>query len=148
MRFELKRFRELTNEELYRLLRLRSEVFVVEQACPYQDLDGKDQEALHLLGYENGNLVAYSRLFEPDENQNHAVIGRVVVNPNERKKLYGKKLMTESITQIRKLFGNVDIILSAQHYLLRFYNQLGFKEYGEIYLEDDIPHINMINKVN
>ena len=139
-----KNFQELTTQELYDLLQLRSEVFVVEQDCVYQDVDGKDQKALHILGFKEKKLVAYTRLFKPGDYFENASIGRVVVALKERQHKYGYDIMIASITAIKKKYNETKIHISAQCYLKRFYNNLGFIEIGEEYLEDGIPHIGMV----
>ncbi len=139
-----KTFNELTTEELYDLLQLRSEVFVVEQDCVYQDVDGKDQKALHILGYNAQKLVAYTRIFKPGYYFKEASIGRVVVRAHERKFKYGYTIMNASIEAIKNQYNETTIRISAQTYLKQFYNNLDFYEVGEEYLEDGIPHINMI----
>jgi len=139
-------FNELSIVELYDLLQLRSEVFVVEQDCVYQDIDGKDQKALHVLGYKNETLVAYTRLFKSGDYFNKASIGRVVVAKNERQFKYGYDIMKASIETIKKHYNETEIKISAQCYLKRFYNNLDFFEVGEEYLEDGIPHIAMIKR--
>ncbi|WP_299548974.1 GNAT family N-acetyltransferase [Seonamhaeicola sp.] len=139
-----KSFSELTTRELYDLLQLRSEVFVVEQNCVYQDIDGKDQNALHVLGYKEGILVAYTRIFKPGDYFEDASIGRVVVAKDQRKYKYGYHIMEASIQAVNQHFNLSKIKISAQVYLKTFYNNLGFNEVGEEYLEDDIPHIVMI----
>ena len=138
-----KTFQKLTTTELYDLLQLRSEVFVVEQDCVYQDVDGKDDIALHVLGYKNERLVAYTRIFKPRDYFEEASIGRVVVAEKERQYKYGYDIMKASITAIKKHFNTTKITISAQVYLKRFYNNLEFTEVGETYLEDGIPHIKM-----
>ncbi|WP_053990676.1 GNAT family N-acetyltransferase [Mangrovimonas sp. TPBH4] len=140
----IKYFSELSVEELYALLRLRSEVFVVEQDCVYQDVDNKDQKALHVLGYEGDTLVAYTRLFKAGDYFNEASIGRVVVATNRRKHKYGYQIMESSIEAISNYFNEDIIKISAQCYLQQFYNNLGFREIGDSYLEDGIPHIAML----
>lgn len=140
----VKSYQDLSPEELYALLQLRSEVFVVEQDCVYQDIDGKDQKAFHVLGFKNGNLIAYSRVFAPGDYFKEASIGRVVVKASERKHQYGYDIMKASIKAIEKQFKETTIKVSAQTYLKRFYNTLGFFEIGEEYLEDGIPHVAMI----
>lgn len=140
----IKSFNELTIEQLYDLLQLRSEVFVVEQDCVYQDVDGKDQKALHVLGYKNDQLVAYTRIFKAGDYFAEASIGRVVVRANTRKFKYGYAIMNASIEAIKTNFRDTKIRISAQTYLKHFYNELEFYEVGEEYLEDGIPHINMI----
>ena len=139
-----KNFQELTTQELYDLLQLRSEVFVVEQDCVYQDVDGKDQKALHILGFKEKKLVAYTRLFKPGDYFENASIGRVVVALKERQHKYGYDIMIASITAIKNKYNETKIHISAQCYLKRFYNNLGFIEIGEEYLEDGIPHIGMV----
>lgn len=139
-----KSFDQLNTMELYKLLQLRSEVFVVEQDCVYQDIDDKDQQALHILGFKNSSLVAYTRVFKPGDYFNESSIGRVVVKQNERNHSYGYDIMKASIGVIKNKFETSDIRISAQTYLTNFYNNLGFKKVGEEYLEDGIPHINML----
>ncbi|WP_412559580.1 GNAT family N-acetyltransferase [Winogradskyella sp. MIT101101] len=144
LEIKTKTFQELNTKELYDLLQLRSEVFVVEQDCVYQDIDGKDQKALHVLGYRDRKLVAYTRIFKPGDYFDEASIGRVVVKENARQCKYGYDIMTASIQAIKDYYDESKIRISAQIYLKRFYNNLNFKEVGEEYLEDGIPHINMI----
>ena len=136
-------FSSLNTDQLYRLLQLRSEVFVVEQDCVYQDLDGKDKKALHILGTVEGNIVAYTRVFKPGDYLEKAAIGRVVVASDFRKRDFGKAIMQASIAAVENHFNTTAIGLSAQTYLLNFYNDLGFSALGETYLEDGIPHIYM-----
>lgn len=145
LRFTRCSFNELTTAELYTILQLRAEVFVVEQQCPYQDLDNKDLQAYHLCGWMDETLVAYARLLPagvsyPDASS----IGRVVSKPSFRTRGLGKQLMEEAIRQTEALFPGFPITISAQHYLLRFYESFGFKARGDVYLEDDIPHQEMI----
>ncbi len=136
-------FPSLNTDQLYGLLQLRSEVFVVEQDCVYQDIDGKDQKALHVLGTVEGNIVAYTRIFKPGDYLEKAAIGRVVVASDFRKRDFGKAIMQASIAAVENYFNTTAIGLSAQTYLLNFYNDLGFSALGETYLEDGIPHIYM-----
>lgn len=143
MRIEIKKLQELTAEQLYDILQLRSEVFVVEQDCVYQDMDGKDHKALHIIGYEDKEVVAYTRIFKSGDYFDEASIGRVVVKSTERKFGYGLDIMKASIAAVEKHFKDNTIHLSAQCYLIKFYNSLGFKEVGKEYLEDGIPHIGM-----
>lgn len=140
----VKNFDELSTKELYGLLQLRSEIFVVEQDCAYQDLDGKDQKALHIIGTKNNTIVAYARIFKAGDYLAQACIGRVVVKNGERKHGYGIAIMKASIKAVEEQFGESSIALSAQTYLKRFYNSLGFQEKGGEYLEDGIPHVIMI----
>ena len=144
LKIEIKSFKELTKDHLYKLLQLRSEVFVVEQDCVYQDIDGKDQKALHVLGFKNDKIIAYTRIFKPGDYFEEASIGRVVVAKNEREHKYGFYIMNVSVETIKKYFNETLIKISAQVYLKNFYNSLGFKTVGDEYLEDDIPHIAMI----
>lgn len=140
----VKKFQELTTQELYDLLQLRSEVFVVEQDCVYQDVDGKDQKALHVLGYIENKLVAYTRMFKPGDYFAEAGIGRVVVKETQRHHKYGNYIMEVSIQAVLQKYDVSEIRISAQTYLKSFYNNLGFIEVGEEYLEDGIQHINML----
>ena len=146
MIWKLKSFDELTTVELYYILRLRNEVFIVEQNCPYQDLDNKDLKAWHLMGMKENRLLAYSRLLAPGISYSESSIGRVVSSPMERKTGIGKKLMEESIQQIGNLFQTDIIRIGAQLYLKKFYESFGFIQDGETYLEDNIPHIIMLRK--
>jgi ElaA protein len=139
-----KSFSELTTFELYQILRLRSEVFVVEQDCVYQDVDDKDQKALHIIGFKNNKVVAYTRIFKPGDYFKNASIGRVVVAKNEREFGYGHVIMKHSINAIKNHFNETTIKISAQTYLKKFYESHGFTKIGEEYLEDGIPHIGML----
>lgn len=139
-----KTFQELTTNELYQILQLRSEVFVVEQDCVYQDIDGKDAKALHVLGIKNDILVAYTRIFKPGFYFEEASIGRVVVKKTERKHQYGYDIMRASMEAIKNTYNETTIKISAQTYLKTFYTNLGFQEVGDGYLEDGIPHIGMV----
>ncbi|HEY8660862.1 MAG TPA: GNAT family N-acetyltransferase [Hanamia sp.] len=146
--WQCKTFSELTNEELYRILQLRNEVFVVEQNCAYQDCDGKDLKAYHLTGWENDTLVAYSRLLPKGVSYPDAAsIGRVVTSPLYRRQNSGRQLMINSIENIYKLFGKVPIMIGAQLYLKKFYESFSFIQTGAVYLEDGIEHITMKKKV-
>jgi len=148
LEFKLKAFNELTRDELYTLLRLRSEVFVVEQNCVYQDIDNKDQKALHVLGYFEDELVAYTRLFAPGDYFELASIGRVIIKESYRNRKWGLLLMKESIRQLEFHYKVNTIKISAQCYLENFYESLGFKGFGKQYLEDGIPHLEMIRTKN
>ena len=143
LEWKIKRFDAFSSQELYNLLQLRSEVFVVEQNCVYQDIDGKDEKALHLIGEDNGKIVAYARLFKPNYYFEQASIGRVVVKKSYRVKKLGHLLMREAIQVIETHFEETKITISAQLYLKKFYESHGFVQTSEIYLEDDIPHIEM-----
>ncbi|MDT0642705.1 GNAT family N-acetyltransferase [Zunongwangia sp. F363] len=144
MEIEIKEFPDLNLEELYEILQLRSEIFVVEQDCVYQDIDGKDQKALHILGKKEGKIVAYTRCFDNGFYFEEAAIGRVLVKMEERKYGYGHKIMQASIAAIKERFKTENIKLSAQQYLIKFYESHGFSTTGEGYLEDGIPHIAMV----
>jgi ElaA protein len=139
-----KSFSELSTKELYDILQLRAEVFVVEQNCVYQDIDGKDEKALHVIGFKNDKIVAYCRIFKPGDYFEKASIGRVVVAKNERKFGYGHVIFEQSVEAVKKYFNETSIKISAQLYLKKFYESHGFVQVGEGYLEDDIPHIAMI----
>lgn len=141
--FNWYKFSELTVEQLYAILVLRSDTFVVEQRCVYLDPDGKDIFALHLLGMEKGSLVVYLRLFPPTDIENFVVFGRVVTARSSRGKGYGKKLLQELLVYCDVNFPEIRIQCSAQDHLKRFYTGLGFKAYGKAYDEDGIPHIAM-----
>ncbi|WP_353777145.1 GNAT family N-acetyltransferase [Winogradskyella sp. 3972H.M.0a.05] len=140
----VKTYSELTKDNLYDMFQLRSEVFVVEQDCVYQDIDGKDKKALHVLGYKNNELVAYTRIFKPGDYFEESSIGRVVVREKERKFKYGYDIMRASVEAIKTHYNTNLIKISAQTYLKRFYNNLGFNKVGEEYLEDNIPHVAML----
>ena len=146
MKVEIKKFHELGVQELYDILQLRSEVFVMEQDCVYQDLDGKDELALHIIGYKNKKVVAYTRVFRAGDYFKEASIGRVVVRKSERQFGFGLQIMQASIAVIEQNFGSTPIHISAQKYLTKFYSSLGFKKVGEEYLEDGIPHLAMIKE--
>lgn len=144
MQVRIKNFEDLTLNELYDLMALRSAVFVVEQDCVYQDIDGKDRKALHIIGYKEGKIVAYTRCFDKGFYFEEAAIGRVVVAKDQRKYGLGHDIMKASLKAIQDHFKTDSIKLSAQQYLVKFYQSHGFKTIGEGYLEDGIPHIAMI----
>lgn len=138
-----KSFEELTTLELYALLQLRNEVFIVEQNCPYLDVDGKDLKSYHLMAWKEDRLIAYTRLIPPGISYDEVSIGRVVNSPSVRGSGIGKELMQLSIAKIYELFGKQDIVIGAQLYLKKFYSDLGFVQEGDVYLEDNIEHILM-----
>jgi len=144
MEIEVKSFGELSTKQLYGILQLRSEVFVVEQDCVYQDIDGKDERALHIMAWEEGNLVAYARCFRAGDYFDEASIGRVLVRENYRKMGYGHEITKASIEAIKTNYKADKIKISAQVYLVIFYESHGFKTFGDRYMEDGIPHIGMI----
>jgi ElaA protein len=139
-----KKFDELNVAELYAILKLRSEVFVLEQNCVYLDPDGRDADSYHSCGWLNNELlVAYTRLMPPGSAYSDASIGRVVTAPAYRSEGYGKILMQRSIEKCFELYDTPSITIGAQQYLTKFYTDLGFKQSGDMYLEDGIPHIKM-----
>jgi ElaA protein len=147
MHWVLKKFELLTPFELYDIIKLRNEVFVVEQNCVFQDADGKDIHCHHLMGYLDKELVVYTRLVPPGISYPvHSSIGRVVSSKKVRGGGYGKLLMEKSIEIAERLFGPAPIKIGAQLYLNTFYTSLGFVNAGEIYLEDGIEHIEMIRQ--
>ena len=143
LEFKIRPFTELSGQEVYDILKLRSEVFIVEQNCIYQDIDSKDQKALHVLAYYENELAAYCRLFDAGYYFEEASIGRVIVAAKFRENKWGHDLMREAIKGIMEHFGKSQITISAQLYLKKFYESHGFVATSETYLEDDIPHIRM-----
>jgi len=141
--FKWLKFSDLTVEQLYAVLSVRSDIFVVEQNCVFLDPDGKDSFALHLLGQEENSLLAYLRLFPPGNFENNLVFGRVLVARSSRAKGYGKKLMKELLSYCDKHYPDVAIKCSAQYQLKKFYEDFGFKVVSDVYDEDGIPHIFM-----
>lgn len=144
MNIVVKEFEELNTTELYELLKLRSEIFVVEQDCVYLDVDGKDQRALHVMAYVDDILIAYARCFKQGDYFDKASIGRILVRDNYRKLGYGHKITEAAIKAIQENYNADSIKISAQVYLVMFYESHGFKTYGDRYLEDGIPHIAMV----
>lgn len=142
--WSLKKFHELSPLELYEILKLRSEVFVVEQNCVFLDMDDRDQMAHHLQGRINGQLAAVVRILPPGLAYKEPSIGRVVSSPVFRRKGVGIELMKKAIEETISLYGQVAIKIGAQLYLKKFYESFGFVQCSETYLEDDIPHIKMI----
>lgn len=140
----VKKFEELTSIEIYAIMQLRNEVFVVEQNCVYQDADNKDIASYHLMAWQGNKLVAYTRLLPPGLSYTEPSIGRVVTSASVRGNGTGRLLMQHSIAYIKKLFGNSAIKIGAQYYLKNFYSSLQFKQTSEIYLEDNIEHIEML----
>lgn len=138
------KFNDLSNLQLYSITQLREKVFIVEQDCPYLDADGKDIKAKHLMGFEKDQLMAYARLLPPGVSYEEISIGRFITDESIRGIGAGKELMKKCLEQMNKDFPGQDIRISAQKYLFRFYNSFGFKQVGEEYLEDGIPHIEML----
>ena len=146
MNVVIKKFNDLSPLELYEILQLRSEVFVVEQDCVYQDIDGNDQKALHIIGTVENKIIAYTRCFRPGDYFKEASIGRVVVKESQRKFKRGNQIMNKSIKAINDHYKTKIIKISAQCYLNKFYTNLQFKPIGEKYLEDGIPHVAMLRE--
>jgi ElaA protein len=144
MIFVCKPFADLSPAQLYDALRLRSEVFVVEQNCVFLDMDNKDQQSHHLLLYDNGQLMACARLLPPGLSYTQMSIGRIVSSPAVRGKGFGKVLVQEAIDACYRLFGTAPIKIGAQLYARAFYEQFGFVQSGEVYDEDGIDHIPML----
>jgi ElaA protein len=145
MKFSVKFFDELTTNELYKLLQLRESIFIVEQNCIYQDIDDKDQKCYHLMAYENDALVALTRLVPPKVSyEGYPSIGRVATHSEYRGKGYGRLIMEKSLEECERLFPGYNIKISAQSYLIPFYESLQFEKWGTEYLEDGLPHQAMI----
>jgi ElaA protein len=145
----LKHFKDLTASELYAIMQLRAEVFIVEQNCPYQDADGKDLKSWHLMGYSDSagsKLVVYARLLPQNVSYAEASIGRVVSSPAVRGTGAGRELMKQCIVEMKKLFGEIPIRIGAQMYLQKFYEDFEFVREGDEYDEDGIPHVIMLRK--
>ena len=147
MNWIIKSFNELTPSELYAILQLRCEVFVVEQNCPYLDEDDRDQNSYHLMGWKNDLLAAYTRILPQGLAFDEASIGRVVTSPKARGGGIGRELMQRSIKELYKLYGEVPIRIGAQLYLRQFYTTFGFSQVSEVYIEDGIEHIKMLKTI-
>ena len=141
VKFDVKKFNEIDIKTLHNIFLIRAEVFIVEQQCAYQDIDGKDTNSIHVIGKKKEEIIAYSRIM--NLNNDFCSIGRVLVKKDLRKKGLGIKLMKKSIEEVTKLYNKKKIKISAQEYLKSFYEDLGFKHTGKSYLEDGIPHIEM-----
>ena len=139
-----KKFGELSVEELYTILRLRSEIFVVEQNCVFLDMDNKDQASHHLMGWKGDQLAAYSRIVPAGISYVESSIGRIVTSPSARGNGIGRDLLQQSIKTLYDLHGKQVIRIGAQYYLKKFYESFGFRQASEIYLEDGIEHIHML----
>ena len=145
MRWILKKFQDLTVDEFHDILLLRINVFIVEQNCPYPELDDKDKIAFHLFGINKENkMIAYTRIFKPGDYYKEAACGRVVVHQDYRNQKMGFQLVEQTIIEIHKLFGNTNSKIGAQTYLNNFYQSFGFHQVGDDYIEDGIPHIHML----
>ena len=147
MQWILKKYNDLTLDEFHDILQLRIDVFVVEQNCPYPELDNKDKIAFHLFGKDkNAKLIAYTRIFKPSDYYMEAAFGRVAIHQDFRNQKLGYQLIEQAITQMEQLLGKVPIKIGAQTYLKKFYNSFDFQQIGDEYIEDGIPHIYMIKK--
>ncbi len=146
MNWKIKRFENLKVEELYNILKARNEVFIVEQQCPYEDCDNKDKEAFHLFLEEGKEIIAYLRVLRKGISYDEVSIGRVLVNKKHRGKGISREMMLKAICFIEENLNETEIRIQAQSYLVNFYRSLGFKETSEEYLEDNIPHIDMLYK--
>ncbi|PYZ92300.1 GNAT family N-acetyltransferase [Salipaludibacillus keqinensis] len=144
MNWHIKKFNELTTDELYSILRERVNVFVVEQNCPYPEIDGKDSQSYHLFVREKGKIIAYTRLLPAGISYSQASIGRVLVIEEYRNTGLGKKIMKRSIDYLHQELKENEIKIQAQEYALQFYESFGFKPVSKVYLEDDIPHVDMV----
>ncbi|MDA7802434.1 GNAT family N-acetyltransferase [Gammaproteobacteria bacterium] len=138
-----KEYKDLSSDELYAILHLRQKVFVLEQDCPYIDADYSDQDAFHLLAYKDNDLIGYLRAFKPGIKYEGSSLGRIVTEINSRGLGVGKMITIEGVNFLRKEYSNYEIVISAQHRLQHFYIDLGFTPRGEVYLEDNIDHIQM-----
>jgi len=146
MNWKIKKFNELNVEDLYKILALRNEVFIVEQECPYLDCDDKDFNSYHLFAEENGEVVAYLRILEKGVSYDEISIGRVAVKQSYRGKGIAREMMLKAIDFVESNLSEDTIKIQAQAYLLSFYGGLGFKAVSKEYLEDNIPHIDMLYK--
>ena len=144
IRWIWKAFNELTASEVYTILCVRQEVFVLEQACLYLDADGKDRKSFHLMGFDEEDLVAYARIVEPGISYKEVSIVRILTAQKARGTGVGLALMQEALSRIEQHYGNVPVRISAQSYLLNFYQKFGFQSTGKEYLEDEIPHTEML----
>ncbi|MBU9722931.1 MULTISPECIES: GNAT family N-acetyltransferase [Bacillaceae] len=144
MTWVLKDFQELDTAELYTILAERVNVFIVEQECPYPEIDGKDDEAFHLFYKKDGQIAAYARLFRAGDYYEEASIGRILVKEDYRKQTLGRELVDKAISVLRDEFNETKIKIQAQNYLREFYSSFGFEPVTKVYLEDDIPHVDMI----
>jgi len=144
MNWQIKKFQDLKIEELYSILKVRNEVFIVEQQCAYKDCDEKDKNAYHLFLEDNDEIYAYLRILNKGVSYDEISIGRVLVAQRHRGKGISREMMARSLDFIENNLHEKDIRISAQSYLINFYRSLGFKEVSEEYLEDNIPHIEML----
>ncbi|MFA5522860.1 MAG: GNAT family N-acetyltransferase [Tissierellales bacterium] len=144
MEWQIKKYSDLTIDELYSILKVRNEVFVVEQNCPYQDCDEKDKQAYHLFLDDNGDIIAYTRILEKSVSYDEISIGRFLVKEEYRRKGLAKELLVRAMNFIEESLNEKTIRLSGQVYIKDLYKSFGFKEVSDIYLEDDLPHVEML----
>ncbi|MDF2933884.1 MAG: family N-acetyltransferase [Chryseobacterium sp.] len=144
--WKIKSFEEITTSELYEIIKARVDVFVVEQDCPYHDLDGYDQQAMHIWAEQENSVLAYCRIFNKGIKYPETSIGRVLTTEKARGKSLGKQLIQYAVETIENRFHTNEIRISSQDYLLRFYSGFGFEDTGKKYLEDNIPHTEMFRK--
>ncbi|MCW3169475.1 GNAT family N-acetyltransferase [Chryseobacterium sp. 09-1422] len=144
--WKIKSFEEITTSELYEIIKARVDVFVVEQDCPYPDLDGYDQQAVHIWAEQDQDVLAYCRIFNKEIKYPETSIGRVLTTEKARGKSLGKQLIQYAVETIENRFHTSEVRISAQDYLLRFYSGFGFEDTGKKYLEDNIPHTEMFRK--
>ncbi|MFT4543791.1 MAG: ElaA protein [Bacteroidia bacterium] len=148
LRWEWKGFNELTAEQMYTVLCVRQEVFVLEQECLYLDADGKDRNSFHLMGFDGDELMAYARIVEPGISYEEVSIGRILSSKKARGTGAGVELMNQALSRIEDKYGKVLVRISAQSYLEKFYQKFGFEPTGKEYLEDEIPHMEMLRGVS
>lgn len=144
MNWIIKKFEDLNCKELYKILALRNEVFIVEQKCAYQDCDGKDIFAHHLFLEDEGEIAAYLRIIEKGISFGEVSLGRLLVRSRYRRKGIAREIMEKAIKFVEEELKEYEIRISAQTYLINFYRSLGFRKVSEVYLEDEIPHIEML----
>lgn len=144
LRWECKSFNDLSADQMYTILCVRQEVFVLEQECLYLDADGKDRRSHHLMGFDGDELVAYARIVEPGVSYTEVSMGRILTTKGARGTGAGVELMEVGLSDIEKRYGKVPVRISAQTYLLKFYQKFGFESTGKEYLEDEIPHTEML----
>lgn len=144
--WKIKYFSGITTNELYQILKVRQEVFIVEQATYYLDADDTDQKAIHIWAEKDDKVVAYCRVFPEGVKYREASIGRVLTHPDYRKLRLGKTLVDYAVTVIENRYNTSEIRISAQDYLINFYQSYGFLDTGKKYLEDELPHTEMLRK--
>lgn len=146
MNWIIKSFSELTTDELYEILKLRNAVFIVEQNCPYLDVDGKDKDSYHLFLKDNNEIISYLRILKKGISYKEASIGRVLVKNDYRRKNISRHMILKSISFIENTLNEKEIKIQAESYLENFYTSLGFQKISDSYLLDNIPHMDMLYK--